>query len=224
MKKILTTIIAVCATILLQSCDSPLRGYYSSLRVSPDDDYSSIVNNPAYSTPAKVVGIQILKQEVSCGYATLEMLGKWKGKDITENKLYKANNNSVTTSIGAGFLKEISKQFPEWNVIRCVNCSNSQLLETIYLTLKSGFPVPFEWAAKDTNGNWTLHFSLITEIDFPNNKIVVANPYGYFQTLTIDDFIKATRYESYENMEWFFEAGYNTNLFNQNTIYVISEN
>lgn len=70
-----------------------------------------------------------------------------------------------------------------------------------------------EWAAKDTEVNWTLHFSLVVGLDFKNDIVQIANPYGYMEELTIQNFIKAARFESYENMEWHFEEGFNFGLF-----------
>lgn len=220
-KTILLSATLLTNLFLVQGCTSPLRGYFSSVRVYADDDYSMLLSDPAYNRKVEVSGIQVFTQQVSCGYAILEMLATWQGMDLTEADLLKMNNNKVTTAIGNGFKEEITKQFPQWNVTRYVNCSNRDLLIRVYKSLENGYPVPFEWAAKDTNNNWTLHFSLIVALDLNNNSVQIANPYGYMQELSIQDFIKATRYESYENMEWYFETGFNVGLFNKNTIYII---
>ena len=207
--------------LLFQSCSSPLRGFFSSVRVIVDDDYSQLFSNPDYDQKVYVPGIEVITQQVSCGYAVLQMLGQWQNMNLTENMLYEMNNHSVTTALGSGFVEEINRQFPQWNVTRFVRCTNTDLLEKVYDSLKRGFPVPFEWAAKNTEGNWTLHFSLVVGLDFKNNIVQIANPYGYMEEFSIQDFIKATRFESYENMEWYFEEGFNFGLFNQNTVYVI---
>lgn len=222
-KQILLLITLVVGLALLQGCSSPLRGFFSSVRVSVDDDYSHLFLDSEYSQKVEVSGIQVFTQQVSCGYAILQILAQWQGMNLTEDDLFKMNNNKVSTSIGNGFEQEITKQFPQWNVTRLVNCSNTALLEKVYNSLKQGFPVPFEWAAQDTLGNWTLHFSLITALDFKNDVVQIANPYGYMQEISIQELIKATRYESYENMEWYFETGFNVGLFNQNTIYLIQK-
>ncbi|GHV71763.1 hypothetical protein AGMMS49928_25110 [Spirochaetia bacterium] len=86
-------------------------------------------------------------------------------------------------------------------------------MKGIYASLGNGFPSPVEFATKNTSGEWTLHFGIVTAMDFSGNKIIVQNPYGYEETYTIKDFIRATRYECYENMEWYFKAGFNMGLF-----------
>lgn len=37
------------------------------------DDYSSVYGNEKYQTPVMIDGVNVIKQDVSCGYAVLEM-------------------------------------------------------------------------------------------------------------------------------------------------------
>jgi hypothetical protein len=165
----------------------------------------------------------VITQDISCGYACIEMLAAWKGKThITEESLSAQNNGEISTAMGSGFLNEMTRQFPEWTITRCVNITNTDLLEKIYTSLSNGFPVPIEFAAKNTASQWTLHFGIVTAMDLISNKIVVQNPYGYEETYSAQDFIRATRYESYKDMEWYFKAGFAMGLFHKNTIYIIA--
>lgn len=191
-----------------------------------NDDHSSVVSNPVYQAPVSVEGISYIEQEISCGYALIEMLSSWQGKDITEQKLFDANDGAITTAIGSGFLDEMSKQFPEWDISQQVNLSNSDLLVAIHDSLSRGMPVPIEFAAqREVEGEkvWTLHFALVTAMDLSNDTIVVQNPYGYEETYSVDDFLRATRYDSYENMELFLKFGFAFGLFHENTIYLIHD-
>ena len=214
--------ISVIIVLTFIACSDPL-GFPAGFRVYPNDDYSGLLQDSDYSQAVSVAGIQAIKQEVTCGYAVIEMLAKWKGKPITEKTLLSQNNGEISTSMGSGFLKEINRQFPEWETIRYVNIANTELLKNIYSSIKNGFPVPIEFAAKNTSFEWTLHFAVVSAMDLGNNKITVQNPYGYEETYTVQDFIRATRYESYENMEWYFKIGFNMGLFNKNTIYIIDD-
>jgi hypothetical protein len=209
------------SALITTNCSDPV-GFPVRFRGSYSDDYSYLLQNSAY--PYKgVTGIQVIKQDVSCGYACIEMLAAWKGKTpITEESLLAQNNGEISTAMGSGFLKEMARQFPEWNITRQVNILNAELLETIYASLDDGFPVPVEFAAKNTSSQWTLHFGIVTAIDLINNKIIVQNPYGYEETYSIPDFIHATRYESYKDMEWYFKIGFNMGLFHKNTVYRIT--
>lgn len=214
-------VVTVYSLTVLMSCSDPV-GFPADFRVYSNDDYSDLLQDINYSQAISVSGIQAIKQEISCGYAVIEMLAKWKGKSITEKTLSSENDGKITTSMGSGFLKEINKQFPEWETTRYVNITNTELLKNIHNSLKNGFPVPIELAAKNTSSEWTLHFAVVSAMDLGNNQITVQNPYGYEETYTVQDFISATRYESYEDMEWYFEIGFNMGLFNKNTIYTIT--
>lgn len=220
--KIFFYIFFVTICFLVLSCSDPIN-FPASFRVYPDDDYSKILQDSAYSTAVNMSGVNAITQKISCGYACIEMLAKWKGKSITEDSLSAQNNGEISTAMGSGFLKEMTKQFPEWDTTRCVNITNTEILTKIYNSLANGFPVPIEFAAKNTSAEWTLHFGIVTGMDIPNDKITVQNPYGYEETYTIKNFIQATRYECYENMQWYFQFGFNMGLFHKNTIYIITD-
>jgi len=217
----ITSVFLIFILSIFIACSDPV-GFPAEFRVYSNDDYSGLFQDSNYSQAVSVTGIQAIKQEISCGYAVIEMLAKWKGKPITEKTLLSQNDDKITTSMGSGFLKEINKQFPEWETTRYVNIPNTVLLKNIHTSLKNGFPVPIEFAAKNASSEWTLHFAIVSAMDLGNNQITVQNPYGYEETYTARDFIQSTRYESYEDMEWYFKTGFNMGLFNKNTIYIIT--
>ncbi len=190
-----------------------------------NDDYSAILKDEAYGQPVSVEGVSFIEQRISCGYAIIEMLSNWVGKGITEQSLSDENGGAITTAIGDGFLNEMTKQFPEWQTVRHKELTNSELLKTMYASLAAGMPVPIEFAAQRLVGDekiWTLHFAVVTAMDLQKDSIVVQNPYGYEEAYSVDDFLKATRYDSYENMEIFLRLGFIFGLFSKNTIYTIS--
>jgi hypothetical protein len=203
------------------ACSDPI-GNPKNLRAYYNDDYSEVLQDGHFSSDVTVTGINAIKQEISCGYAVIEMLAKWQNKQITEETLSNQNNGKISTAMGSGFLNEMTRQFPEWKVTRRVNQTNTEMLKKIHASLADGFPVPVEFAAKDTSDNWTLHFGLVTAMDLRTNEIVVQNPYGYEETYTTQRFIAAARYEIYKNMEWYFKIGFNMGIFNKNTFYIIT--
>jgi hypothetical protein len=189
-----------------------------------NDDISVFYTDDQYKTPVTVGGIEVIKQEVSCGYACLELLARWLGKDITEHVLLEQNDGKVSTAMGNGFVKEINKQFPEFHTIKYSNLTNSELLGLVYRSLEKGLPVPVEFAAlynSDEKSAWTLHFAIITSLDVGADKISISNPYGYLETYTLSDFLQATRYDSYKNMEIYLKFGFAAGVFKKNTIYII---
>jgi len=54
------------------------------------------------------------------------------------------------------------------------------------------------------------------------DEITISNPYGYMETYTLSDFLQATRYDNYENMEFYFRMGFAAGVFTKNTIYIIN--
>ena len=183
------------------------------------DDYSGITHDPKYHEAVSVENVKLVKQNISCGYAVIEMFAKWAGKeDITEQSLYDIYN-TVVTSTGDSFEKEMNKQFPEYKTTMYRYLKNSELLDKVYTSLAQNIPVPFEWAAKNED-EWTLHYSLITAMDAPNDLIVIQNPYGYEERITIKEFLNRTSFEAYENMPLFIKLGFAFDIFDKNTVFI----
>ena len=67
------------------------------------DDYSNIYTNEKYKDKYLIENINVFKQDVSCGYAVIEMFAKWnKDSNITEKYLYD-KYGKVVTSTGKSF-------------------------------------------------------------------------------------------------------------------------
>ena len=181
------------------------------------DDYSSVYENEKYKTPIMIDGVDVIRQDVSCGYAVLEMFSSWSGHSVTEKSLYD-QYGKVVTSTGIAFCEEMNKQFPEYTTTICKYLKNTELIDAIYENLSDGIPVPFEWAAL-YGDEWTLHYSLIIGADIPADKITVANPYGYYEELTVAELLNRTSFEAYEKMPLFLRLGFAFGIFEKNTIF-----
>ena len=184
------------------------------------DDYSGIFHDPKYKDAVSAEDVPYITQDVSCGYAVIEMMAKWMKNDtITEQSLYD-KYGSVVTSTGKSFEEEMNKQFPSYKTTMYRNLKNTELIDKVYDSLASKIPVPFEWAAKK-DGEWTLHYSLISELDVANNSITVQNPYGYEEKLKIEDFLDRTSFKAYENMPFILKLGFAFGIFEKNTIFIL---
>ena len=183
------------------------------------NDYSAIYGEEKYGTPVFVDGVDVIKQDVSCGYAVIEMFSSWCGRDVTEESLYREYGR-VVTSTGKSFAGEMNKRFPEYETDINRYLKNTELIDTVYRQLSNGVPVPFEWAAKN-DGEWTLHYSLVTGIDIPNDKITVANPYGYVEEISVGEFLQRTSFEAYEKMPLFLKLGFAFGIFEKNTVFTV---
>ena len=183
------------------------------------DDYSDVFHNEKYKTAVSVKGVDVIKQEVSCGYDVLEMFASWSGHDTTEESLYN-EYGKVVTSTGRAFCDEMNRQFPEYKTDMKPYLTNTELIAQVYDSLSKGIPVPFEWAAPFEDA-WTLHYSLVTGMDIPNDRITVANPYGYNEELSVDAFLERTRFDAYENMPLFLKLGFAFGIFEKNTVFAV---
>ena len=199
--------VAVVALVILQVRTNALH-----------DDYSAMLSDSKYSAPVQVEGVKPITQDVSCGYAVIEMFSTWDGGSITEKSLYD-EYGSVVTSTGASFCDEMNKQFPHYKTTMRKNLTDSELLSAIYGSLEAGVPVPFEWAAK-YGDEWTLHYSIATGMDLANGKVTVANPYGYVEELPLDEFLSRTSFDAYENMPLYLQLGFAFGIFEKNTVFI----
>ena len=185
------------------------------------DDYSSVYRDEKYSKLVYVDGIDVIEQNVSCGYAVIEMFSAWCGKDITEESLY-SEYGKVVTSTGKSFCEEMNKQFPEYTTTIHKYLKNTELIDAVYNNLASGVPVPFEWAAL-YGSEWTLHYSLIVGMDIPGDKVTIANPYGYYEEISLSEFLDRTSFEAYEGMPWFLKMGFAVGIFEKNTVFTVEK-
>ena len=215
-RKSVRVLVAVFAVVIILVLAAMIRLHIKTDRIN--NDYSSVFSNEKYLSPVSVEGVEAITQDVSCGYAVIEMFSSWSHGDITEEKLY-ADYGKVVTSTGSKFCEEMNRQFPMYHTSVRKWMTNTELIDIIHSTLSKGIPVPIEWAAL-YGDEWTLHYSLVTAVDIPNNMIMIANPYGYYEELTIDEFISRTTFEAYENMPVFLKLGFAFGIFEKNTVFI----
>jgi len=197
-----------------------------------NDNTASMSYNVKYRDPVRVRGIPVVKQKESAGYACIEMMSEFLGDGsftIDEELLSEKNNGRNTTSTNSGFLIELQKQFPDYKITQHKNLKNSEILDKIHASLKNNMPVIFSYAAQIDETDETgeeivsvsiMHYGIITEIDIPGDKISFINPHGYSETYNIGNFLRATRFETYENMEFYLKIGFAIEIFAKNTIYI----
>ena len=181
------------------------------------NDYEYLITDPNYYERVST-SISLKKQDISCGYATIEMMSEYYGDKVEEIELAKRNHGNITTSSSNGFLKEINKTITSKTFIKRSYLKNDELLKEIYASLKNENPVAIEWAAQ-YEGEWTLHFSVVTAIDFPCDDITIYNPYGYTEDLSLKEFIDRTSFKAYKNMPLFLGFGFAYGAFEKNAIF-----
>ena len=188
---------------------------------SIDNDYSYLKDDNEYSLEVSLPKpLNLKKQDVSCGYASIEMISDYYGNKVDEIELSKRNNGAITTQTSDGFLKEINKTIPNKKFVKKSYLKNDELLKEVYGAIKNENPVAIEWAAKYED-EWTLHFSVITAIDYKNDNVEVYNPYGYIENISIKEFIDRASFKAYEHLPMFLGFGFAYGAFEKNTIFYV---
>ena len=216
-KKILIIVAAAASVLVMVMAAALVRLNVRTSKIN--DDYSCVYDDPKYQTSVYVEGVDVITQDVSCGYAVIEMFSAWNGERITEEDLYDEYGR-VVTSTGGSFCDEMNKRFPEYTTSMYSYQTNTELIDRVYDSLASGVPVPFEWAAL-YGDEWTLHYSLIIGLDVPSDIVTVANPYGYIEQISLEEFLSRTSFEAYEDMPLFFKLGFAFGLFDKNTVFIV---
>lgn len=181
------------------------------------DGWSILLNVPEYQTAVRAEGVDPVTQEITCGYAVIEMFSRWSGGSVTEETLF-AENGGISTSTGEAFAEELNRRIPGYTFSRQIYLPDSQLLAAVHDSLAGGIPVPVEWAAK-SGGAWTLHYSLITALDLPADRIEVVNPYGYTEELSINEFLDRTSFRAFRDMPLAYQFGFALGMFEKNTVF-----
>ena len=185
---------------------------------SLENDYSYLKSDEKYSRKVEIEEIQLVKQHISCGYATIEMMSSYYGNKVTEDDLSNKNNGNITTSSSLGFLNEINKSITGPNFVMNSYMKNDKFLKTIFEALQNNNPVAIEWAAK-LEDEWTLHFSVVKALDIGKNNVTILNPYGYVEELTIEEFLNRTSFNAYKNMPLFLNFGFAFGAFDKNVVF-----
>ena len=215
-----TKIIIVCISAFVLTLGLVIAIPFSVLGVKTSNlkaDFSYLKEDTSYNEKVEIAGLELVKQHVSCGYASIEMISTYYENPVTEDDL-DARNGSISTASSKGFYKEISKSIPSKSFVERTYLKNDDLLKDIHESLKNNNPVAIEWAAK-LEDEWTLHFSVVSGLHLKNNNVTVYNPYGYIENVTTEEFISRTTFKAYKNMPVFLNFGFAFGAFHKNTVF-----
>lgn len=185
---------------------------------SMEVDYTYLLDDTSYNDKLEITGINLKKQDVSCGYTTIEMMSEYYGDKVDEVQLSIRNEGAITTQSSNGFLKEVNKTITNESFVKRSFLKHDDLLKEIHDSIKNNNPVAIEWAAK-LEDEWTLHFSLITGVNYQSDNVTIYNPYGYIENITTKEFISRASFQAYDNMPLFLAFGFAYGAFEKNTIF-----
>lgn len=216
MKKLIIILIAITSALVL-AIFTPfaILGFRTA---ALSVDYNYLMEDEKYSTKVEVSGVELVEQHISCGYACIEMLSTYYGNKVSEDDLDAKNKGGVSTSSSSGFLKEINRSIEKVEFVKRAYLKNDKLLKEIHDSLSNEHPVAIEWAAKYED-EWTLHFSIVTSLDIVNDEVIIYNPYGYIETISVSEFIGRISFKFYQNLPLFLNFGFAFGAFEKNTIF-----
>lgn len=216
MKKLIIILIALTSALVL-AVFTPfaILGFRTA---ALNADYNYLMEDEKYSKKVEVSGVELVEQHISCGYACIEMLSTYYGNKVSEDDLDAKNKGGVSTSSSSGFLKEINRSIENVDFVKRSYLKNDKLLKEIHDSLSNEHPVAIEWAAKYED-EWTLHFSIVTSLDIVNDEVIIYNPYGYIETISVSEFIGRISFKSYQNLPLFLNFGFAFGAFEKNTIF-----
>ena len=218
-KRTILIIVSAVVAALLLALAIPFS-IYGVKSVVIENDYVHLFKENKITTK-KIENVPLVKQDISCGYAIIEMLSSYYAKPITEEELSEKNKGAISTATTGGFVNEINQTIaPGYKAKEYLK--NDELLLTINKSLLNNDPVPVEWAALFEGKEWTIHWSIVTGMD--QEKIYINNPYGYEEVLSYDEFISRTTYKAFENMHLGYQFGFAFGLFSKNTVIVKQKN
>ena len=180
-------------------------------------DYAYLKDDAIYGQKAEVAGLELVTQHVSCGYASIEMISTFYGNKVSEDEL-DARNKSISTSSSGGFLDEINRSIPSRRFSMHSYLNHDAMLKEIHDSLMRNNPVAIEWAAQ-YEGEWTLHFSVVSGLDLGHDSVTIYNPYGLIENIGLAEFVNRTSFEAYTNMPLFLNFGFAFGAFHKNTIF-----
>jgi hypothetical protein len=94
----------------------------------------------------------------------------------------------------------------------------------MYSQLKSGFPVPIYFATVNDWNSSVLdtHYSAVIGMRPRRREIVVANAYGYRETMTYSHFLGAAEYHNYRSAPLGFRIGVLFGVIDANNMFLMS--
>lgn len=218
-KKKLTLIIIIASIVTTLTLGVTIPFVILGIRTaSLKSDYQYLKDDPEYSLKVETDDLELVTQHISCGYATIEMMSSFYGNKVTEDDLDKKNGGAISTSTSSGFLKEINRSIENKSFVQRTYLKHDVLLKEIHDSLKNNNPVAIEWAAQ-TEGEWTLHFSVVSGLDLKNDNVKVYNPYGYIENIKVEEFVDRTSFNAYKKIPFFLNFGFAFGAFDKNAIF-----
>lgn len=192
---------------------------------------AAFYNNPEYQNSVILENFPVYKQKYanSCGPTTISMVYSYLVEPITEQALAdKLGYPLGKSGMLPGQFFELLQSALNKNGFRLehqVNVPDDLFLERTYRQLKQGVPVPIYFSTVNDwdKPNYDTHYSAIVGIKPQENKVTIANAYGFSEEMAIADLLDAVKFNNYQNVPLNFRLGLLAGVINKNNLFIIQK-
>jgi len=177
---------------------------------------------------ATLSGFELYKQEtpMSCGAASARMVLSYLGMEVTEEELRGKMKLNKRIGILPFMLKKGLNNIlrEKGSELTAVEKSGEELpLQIIKESLRDDRPVIASFLAENHFRPGTLvgHYSVIIGLDEDNNEIMLANPFGWEETMSVSEFKEKAAYDAGRKTPFAVKAGKFLGLLKPHTLWVL---
>ena len=195
-----------------------------------NDAASALLRRAKFDEPVRVAALHSERQERHPGYASIELIAHFVGLDeLPEPPRGKERWTNVE------FYAELNRVFPQYTVSRHSNLRNTDFVELIFDTLVAGdiaivfhaISTEVPRAENDVSSEdeepvleWAKRYSVVVGVDLHRDRITLNDPHGFVTRLSLNDFIRATRFEDYDH-SLFEMIAFAFRVYQMNTVFII---
>ena len=131
----------------------------------------------------------------SCGYAAISMISSFFGNPIEEEEIPKhlLYRFGLTPS---QFVRKFEKCLPDYSM-EIKTMPEEAIVDTILKQLRNGLPVPILYSTVNPFGKLEMHYSVAIGMDKQKTKVLLANPFGYEETLETQDMLEKMAFRNF---------------------------
>lgn len=175
----------------------------------------------------KLENFSIYKQLTphTCGYAALSMVSTFLGKPIKENQIPKGPFYKIVGGTPPWeFVKIFKRCLPDC-LIKLENPPSKIIAEIILKQIQAGMPVPIICSTLNDfdKPNLNMHYEIVIGIDKEKTRVILANPFGYEETLKIENLLDKMDYSNYTKMPFRVRLILWLGVLRRNNLFIIKK-
>ncbi len=161
----------------------------------------------------------------SCGFSSIAMVSSYfHQKEISENEIqYSFLYKKIENFLGFDFCNILNKYLPDQSA-KLLTPPQGQIVNIFTKQLRNKVPIPIIYSTPNIykSNKIGLHYAVV--IGMNQNSIVLANPFGYEETLDTVCFLEKMAYKNFNNKPLKIKFGIWLKLVRPNSLFYITSN